>query len=166
MNTKNAALWGLLGTVTLTTIMSGAQGLGFTRMSLPFLLGTMVTPDRKRAKAVGFGMHLVLGWLFAFVYTATFHSWRRANWWLGVAMGLGHALFALVVGMGVLPAFHPRMATEESGPTPTRMLEPPGFLGLNYGPGTPLTVILAHLVYGALLGTFYRHSDTCASEAA
>jgi hypothetical protein len=58
--------------------------------------------------------------------------------------------------MPVLPGFHPRMATEQRGPEPTRELEPPGFLALNYGRGTPLLTLLAHLVYGAIIGAFYR----------
>jgi len=51
---------------------------------------------------------------------------------------------------------HPRMATEQRGPEPTRQLEPPGFLAMNYGRRTPVSVIIAHLVYGAVLGAFYR----------
>ncbi len=34
-------------------------------------------------------------------------------------------------------------------------LEPPGFLALTYGYQTPASVLLAHLIYGAILGTFY-----------
>jgi hypothetical protein len=30
-----------------------------------------------------------------------------------------------------LPAMHPRMASEQDGPTPTKQLEPPGFMALN-----------------------------------
>jgi hypothetical protein len=55
-----------------------------------------------------------------------------------------------------LPALHPRMANEQRGPTPTRQLEPPGFLALNYGYRTPLSVVLAHVLYGAVLGLFCR----------
>ena len=55
-----------------------------------------------------------------------------------------------------LPAMHPRMASEQDGPTPTKQLEPPGFMALNYGRRTPIAVILSHIVYGAILGAFYR----------
>jgi hypothetical protein len=48
------------------------------------------------------------------------------------------------------------MASEQDGPTPTKQLEPPGFMALNYGRRTPITVIVAHLLYGVILGTFYR----------
>jgi uncharacterized membrane protein YagU involved in acid resistance len=156
MNRRGVALWGFAATVVLTSLMAGSQALGLTRMNLPFMLGTMATPDRDRAKLVGFGLHLVNGWLFAGLYAAAFESWRRATWRLGAAIGLVHALFVLVAAMPVLPAMHPRMASEHDGPTPTKQLEPPGFLALNYGRRTPLSVILAHLLYGSILGAFYR----------
>src|ERR671917_605567 len=110
MNTPSAALWGFVGTVILTGTMSAAQGLGLTRMGLPYLLGTMFTADRDRAKLVGFGVHLLNGWLFALVYAAAFEGWRRAAWWLGALIGLVHALFVLTAAMPILPSMHPRMA--------------------------------------------------------
>jgi uncharacterized membrane protein YagU involved in acid resistance len=156
MNKRSVSLWGFVGTVVLTTVLDGSQRLGLTRINFPFMLGTMFTPDRDQAKLVGFGMHFVNGWIFASVYAAAFESWCRASWWLGAAIGLVHALYVLVVAMPALPAMHPRMANEQQGPTPTRQLEPPGFLALNYGRRTPLSLILAHLVYGGILGAFYR----------
>jgi uncharacterized membrane protein YagU involved in acid resistance len=156
MNGRGITLWGFVGTVILTTLMAGSQALGLTRMNIPFMLGTMVTPDRDRAKLVGFGMHLANGWLFAALYAAAFQSWRRATWWLGALVGLVHTLFVVVAAMPLLPGMHPRMASEQRGPMPTRQLEPPGFLALSYGKRTPISVILAHLVYGGILGAFYR----------
>lgn len=156
MNRSGISLWGFAGTLVLTGLMAGSQALGLTRMNLPFMLGTMATPDRDRAKVVGFGMHLANGWLFAGLYAAAFESWRRATWWLGAVIGLVHGLFVLVAAMPLLPGMHPRMASEQRGPTPTRQLEPPGFLALNYGKRTPIAVIVAHLVYGSILGAFYR----------
>jgi uncharacterized membrane protein YagU involved in acid resistance len=156
VNWGDSLLWGFVGTVFLTGIMSASQGVGLTRMNLPFMLGTMFTPNRDRAKLVGFGVHLLNGWVLAFVYAATFQSWRFAAWWLGLGIGLVHGLFVLLAIMPMLPGLHPRMASEQRGPEPTRQLEPPGFLALNYGRRTPLSVILAHLVYGTILGAFYR----------
>ena len=156
MNRGGALLWGFVGTVVLTGLMSASQGLGLSRMSLPYMLGTLFTADRDKAKLVGFGVHLVNGWLFAFLYAAAFESWRRASWWRGFLIGLVHGSFVLLTGMSLLPGLHPRMASGQHGPTPTRQLEPPGFLALNYGRRTPLSVLLAHLVYGSILGAFYR----------
>jgi uncharacterized membrane protein YagU involved in acid resistance len=156
MKLPNSTLWGFVGTVVLTGLMSASQGLGFSRMNLPFMLGTMFTADRDAAKLVGFGAHVCFGWLFAALYAAAFRSWGRATWWLGTAVGLVHGLFVLLTVMPILPGLHPRMASEQRGPEPTRQLEPPGFLALNYGRRTPLSVLVAHIVYGGILGAFYR----------
>jgi hypothetical protein len=156
LNLASSGLWGFVGTVVLTGLLAGSQGLGLTRMSLPFMLGTMFTPDRDRAKVIGFVVHLLNGWWLALIYAAAFQRWRRATWWLGAGIGLVHGLFVLVTVLPLLPGLHPRMASEQRGPTPTRQLEPPGFLALHYGRRTPLSVLLAHLVYGAVLGAFYE----------
>jgi hypothetical protein len=156
MNLASIFLWGFVATVLLSTVMAGSQGLGYTRMSIPFLLGTMVTPDRDRAMLVGVLMHLVNGWAFAVVYALAFESWQQATWWLGALIGLVHGLFVLTVGMPIVPAMHPRMVSEYFGPTPNRRLQPPGFLALNYGRRTPVVSLAAHLLYGAILGAFYH----------
>ena len=67
-----------------------------------------------------------------------------------------HASFVLAAGLPTLPGMHPRMASEARGPTVVRVLEPPGFFGLNYGYRTPLSIVIAHLAFGLILGTFYR----------
>ncbi|HET6568767.1 MAG TPA: hypothetical protein VFG50_12440 [Rhodothermales bacterium] len=156
MNVGSILLWGFTGTVVLTTIMAASQGAGWSRMSLPFMLGTMFTPDRLRAYLLGSGVHLLNGWIFSILYALAFESWGRAAWWLGAGIGFVHGAFVLVVLMPVLPGMHPRMASEHRGPSPTRLLEPPGFLALNYGRRTPLVTLFAHLVYGTILGSFYH----------
>lgn len=156
MNWGSWALWGFVGTVVLTTAMTASQGMGLTRIDIPYMLGTMFTPDRDRAKLLGFIVHLVNGWLFSLVYVAAFHAWGHATWWRGALIGLVHAAFVLTVGMRLLPGLHPRMATEAQGPTVMRQLEPPGFLALHYGTRTPLSVFSAHIVFGTILGAFYQ----------
>ena len=156
MNWTDWLLWGFASTVVLTAIMAGSQGLGFTRMNIPYLLGTMFTPDRDRAKLVGILVHFVNGWMFSFLYVAAFHSVGRATWWFGAGIGIVHAAFVLAVGMPALPGLHPRMANEQFGPTVVRQLEPPGFLALHYGTRTPLSIVAAHAVFGTILGGFYR----------
>lgn len=156
MNVGSVLLWGFAGTVVLTTLMTASTALGLSRMSIPLMLGTMLTPDRNRAQLVGSGAHMVNGWIFALIYALMFEAWGRATWWLGGAAGLVHALFVLTVVMAILPPMHPRMASETHGPTPTRQLQPPGFMALNYGRRTPIVTTVAHLAYGVILGAFYE----------
>jgi hypothetical protein len=155
MNVDNLILWGFAATLLLTILMAASRPLGFTRMSLPFMLGTLFTPNRNKAPWIGFLAHLTMGWVFAFIYGAAFESSGLATWWFGMAIGLVHGAFVLTAGLEILTSFHPRMASPFQGPTPTRQLEPPGFLALHYGKGTPLVTLIGHLVYGGVLGMFY-----------
>ena len=81
MNVGAWLVWGFGATIVLTALLAGSQGLRLTRMNLPYMLGTMVTPDRDRARVVGAGMHLVNGWIFSAVYVAAFHAWGGPAWW-------------------------------------------------------------------------------------
>jgi len=148
-------LWGFASTVVLTSILAGSQGAGLTRMNIPYMLGTIFTPDRDKAKFIGFVFHFANGWIFSFIYVAAFQLMGRSTWWFGGLIGLVQAVFVLTMLMSILPALHPRMANEQYGPTVVRQLEPPGFLGLHYGLRTPVSVLLAHIVFGAIIGAFY-----------
>jgi hypothetical protein len=156
MSTGDILLWGFAATLILTTIMAASKPLGLTRMDLPFLLGTLFTANRNKAPLFGFMTHLAMGWMFAFLYAAAFKSAGLYTWWFGLAIGFFHGAFVLSAGLQIIAVFHPRMARPYQGPTPTRQLEPPGFFALNYGRGTPVVTMVAHLVYGGVLGVFCR----------
>ena len=149
-------LWGFLATLVLTGGMYAAQEAGLSRMSIPFLLGTAWTTDRRKAEAIGLATHFLNGLLFAVFYVMGFELLGQATWWLGALGGAAHAFVVLTAGMHLLTAVHPNMADDRQGPTPTRWLEPPGLLGLNYGRRTPLVALVMHVVYGAILGAFYQ----------
>lgn len=155
MDIPGALIWGFGATVVLTTVLRAAQAFGYTRIDLPYILGSMFTPNRDRAKVYGSLVHLLNGWLFALVYAAAFEAAGRADILLGMLIGLVHGAFVVIVLLPLIPAFHPRMASEGWGPEPTSQLEPPGNLGLNYGLSTPLVTLVAHLIYGGILGVFY-----------
>lgn len=156
MNAGAWAIAGFAGTLLLTMLLAGSQGLGLTRMNMPYILGTMVTPDRDRAKLIGIVIHLMNGWMFSLIYIAAFHTTGIRSWWFGGLIGLVHGMFVVVVAMPIMPALHPRMASSTHGPTVVRQLEPPGFLGANYGRRTPISVVVAHVIYGITIGVLYR----------
>jgi hypothetical protein len=155
MNVGSWLAWGFVATLVMTVILSGSQGLGLTRINMPYLLGTLFTPNRDRAKLYGAAVHVLDGWVFSLIYVLLFQVLHRATWWMGGLLGLLHGVFILTVTMPAMPAFHPRMASATHGPEPSPGLEPPGFFGLNYGASTPLSLLLAHAVFGAILGAFY-----------
>lgn len=152
MNIGDVILWGFGATVLLTIIMSISKPLGFTRMDIPFLLGTMFTANRNKAPFYGLISHIIIGWIFAFIYAFAFELSGIKSWWLGLLIGFVHGLFVLSAGLQIISSFHPRMAHPHQGPTPTKQLQPPGFFALNYGRQTPAISLIAHLIYGAVLG--------------
>lgn len=149
-------IWGGVATILLSVTMAMSRWLRFSRMSLPFMLGTIFTADRRRADIYGLLLHILNGWWLAALYAMAFQSLQTATWWLGMLLGLVHALFVLAILTPILPSVHPRMASERSGPTARRRLEPPGYFALNYGVRTPLVTIVSHMFYGAVLGAAFQ----------
>jgi hypothetical protein len=146
---------GLVGTLVLTTALRTANELGLTRVDLPFLLGTAFTGDRARAKALGYLLHLVAGEVFALIYYAIFAAIDTSGWLLGALFGLLHGIVAATALVNILlPVVHPRMGSALSAADTSPLLEPPGFLMRNYGRGTPIATLLAHIAYGTIVGGF------------
>ena len=128
MNVWAALAGGFVGTLVLTTILRGASELRWTRIDLPFLLGTMVTTDRKRAKAIGYVMHFVFGLSFALGYLVILTAIGRSGWLAGAVLGVLHAAFAGTALVNVLlPVVHPRMGDASTGANRVALLETPGF---------------------------------------
>jgi hypothetical protein len=150
-------VWSLAGAAAGTLVLSTALRLGselkLTRMDLPFLVGTMVTEDRERAKLLGWGLHAAAGLGFGLVYAGIFAATGRSGWLFGAALGLLHGL---VVGTAVvetlLPFAHRSIGSASTASPGTPVLEPPGLLMLNYGRATPIVTALGHVAYGALVG--------------
>lgn len=155
MTIWGALAGGFVGTLVLTTFLQAASALGLTRIDLPFLLGTAFSGDRVRAKALGYALHFIVGLGFALVYWAIFVAIDQSGWWLGAVFGLVHGLFAATALVStLLPLIHPRMGSPLSAAGSTALLEPPGFLMLNYGARTPLVTLIGHVAYGAIVGGF------------
>jgi hypothetical protein len=150
----------MVGTAVLTALMEKAQARRLTRMSLPYILGTMITERRPLIRVYGSLFHLLNGLLFASGYALVFERLKRSGPLTGAAMGGLHGVAALVAVLPIVQEVHPRMAEEDEGPDPTPMLQPPGFLALNYGIQTPAGTIVPHLVYGAIVGAMYRLDRT------
>jgi hypothetical protein len=153
-------IWGALagGAVGATVLASGlrlAQELGWTRMDISFLLGTMFTENRRAAAVVGYAMNLALGLVFALLYAAVFAATGLTTWWFGLLLGIVHSAFSGgALANLLLPAVHPRMGTAWTDARSSPLLEPPGFLLVNYGRSTVFVHLVLHLAFGAIVGAF------------
>ena len=153
----SALAGGFIGTLVLITIIRAASEFGWTRMDLAFLLGTTVTVNRRKAKAIGYVFQFLLGIVFAILYGEFFQIVGRASWWLGALVGALHAVFVATVLVNVLlPVVHPRIGTPETAANEIALIEPPGFLMLNYGRNTFLITLLAHIAYGGIVGLVFN----------
>jgi hypothetical protein len=157
MSPWGALVGGVIATLVLTSMLTGATALRLTRVDIPFLLGTAFSANRDRAKLIGYGLHFASGVVFAGGYWAVFHVIGDATWWLGALLGLLHGLVAGTVLVNVLlPVVHPRMGTPFTAANTTPLLEPPGFMLVNYGRATPLLTVAAHVIYGAIVAEIIR----------
>jgi hypothetical protein len=146
---------GLVGTLVLTSSLRLTQALGITRMDIPLLLGTVFSEDRRRATAIGYAVHFLNGLLFSLGYAAIFFAVDQAGWVFGGLLGVVHAAFAGGTLVNILlPAIHPRMGTPWSDAEETPVLEPPGFMLVNYGRHTAIATLVAHIAYGTIIGGF------------
>ncbi len=145
-------LWGAIATAAMTGLMQGAQGMGLSRLSIPFMVGTIFSGDRRIATVVGVAVYFVGGWIFAFFYFLILTSLSLLTWWAGGLVCLLHGLLLLVAALPLFPLIHPRMTSDFDAPVARPVLEPPGFLGLHYGAGTPATMLVAQGIYGVLIG--------------
>jgi hypothetical protein len=152
MNWIAPVFLGIAATAAFTIVMQLATGLRFTRMNFPFIFGTLFTANRFKAIIFGLILHFLVGVLLAFVYFwfLLFSGWLSI--WFALVLGILQGLFVMTVGCAILPACHPRMADENYGPQAAKLLEPPGFLGMNYGFFTPLVILVAHSIFGLCLG--------------
>jgi hypothetical protein len=158
MTVWGALAGGAVGTIVLTSGLRLAQEVGWTRMDIPLLLGTVFTDRRGRASVIGYVVHFANGLVFALGYYAVFRAVGHAGWLFGAVLGLVHVALAGGALMTVLlPAIHPRMGSPWSDAQETPLLEAPGFLLRNYGRRTVIATMIGHVAYGAIVGGFAAH---------
>jgi hypothetical protein len=159
-----AVIAGLLGGIVMTAMITMMRKAGKTAMDMALLQGSMFTGDRGKAKAIGLFMHLVMmsAIVFGSIYALLF-AWLDTEatnaWWVGALIGVVHGIIA-GMAMAMMGAMHPRMragamATAGTGSGDEVQLEPPGFFAKNYGAATPPGVLMAHVIYGLVVGLVY-----------
>ena len=87
----------------------------------------------------------------------TLYVTGRSGWFVGALLGTVHAVFDGTVLVNVLlPVVHPRIATAETAANDIALIEPPGFLLLNYGRNSFIVALVAHIAFGIVIGLIVR----------
>ena len=131
---KHGIIAGAAGTIGLEIVREIGFHLGGMPGDMPKLLGVLLLnqfalgPDTV-SNIAGWSYHFWNGASFGIIYSILFGKGQK---WLGIVYGLligaGFMLSPAVVAMGV------------------------GYFGADFGIGFPVTVILAHLAFGSVLG--------------
>lgn len=127
-------LGGLIGTIGLEVVREIGFHLGGMPGDMPKLLGVLLLnrfalgPDTL-SNIAGWSYHFWNGASFGIIYSIVFGKGRK---WLGllygILVGIGFMMSPAVVALGV------------------------GHFGVDFGWGFPVTVILAHIAFGFILG--------------
>ncbi|MDZ7733142.1 MAG: hypothetical protein U5R31_08495 [Acidimicrobiia bacterium] len=155
----------------MTAMMQMAVRARMTDMPpMPLVLGSMMSGDRKTATTIGSLLHfLMMGTVvFGIVYGSLFTAFDDDSWWVGLLIGVVHALIAGLMFMPMMPRMHPRMSvrligagTPDDGRTVSVddrgevTVAAPGVLGRNWGAMTPAGFVMGHAVYGLVLALVY-----------
>lgn len=154
-----AIVAGFAGGAVMSLMMGMAKAAGMTEMDMALIEGAMFTGDPDKAKAIGMFVHLVMmsaivvGSIYALLFAA-FGVASGNAWWVGALIGVVHGIVA-GVGFAMIPAMHPRMGTSPQPATSGVHLPPPGVFGKNMGAMTPAGVLMAHVLYGLVVGLVY-----------
>ena len=129
-------LAGLLGTAAMALLLHVPYWLGLPRVDLMRAMGSYITGDRERAYGPGMVIHFVVGIIFGYVY---YWGYRFTHVPLtplfGMAGGAVHGIIVMLfVSIAVLE-HHPDKRYQRRGPL------------------TGFAQLLAHIVYGLIVGT-------------
>ncbi len=141
----------LAGAIMLIPIYMGRMMMpNQMKMDLLKMLGTMLMPVSGMTYGVGLVIHAMMSIIFASVHAAFFL-------WLDIdsSLALWGLLFGAVHWVMVGIAFGMIKSSTHRG-IRDGAVQAPGFFGLNMGMTTAMGILMVHLIYGVLVGTFYE----------
>ena len=150
----SALIAGLTGAVAMTVMMMMGKSMGMTTMDIALISGGMMTKDEEKARRIGMMIHLVVMGTIAFGigYALLFQAFDSVGAATGLSIGAFHGLVVGMMAMPMMGAIHPRMQPAAEG----FHLDSPGFMGVAYGKGTPVGLVMGHAVYGLVVALVYR----------
>lgn len=145
-----AILAGAIGALVWEVVIRVLILLGLPLFDLVFVLGTMVTADRRPWMwwPTGMAMHATVGAIWAIFYAYFFWSTydlRPSS--QGLLFSLGPAVLAGLIMVPQMSYMHTLML---EGRLPFTSV-----FAVNLGWGGPTGIVLGHLIYGAVMGGLY-----------
>lgn len=163
-----AVLAGAVGAIVMSAMILMMRKAGKTQMDMALLQGTMFTANTGTARAIGTVTHVLMmsGVVFGSLYAVLF-AWFGTvpdnAWWVGALIGIVHGIVA-GAAMAMVPAIHPRVPKDApaedmtgltAGSGASLRVKAPGAFAKNYGSMTPAGMVMAHIVFGLVVGLVY-----------
>lgn len=140
MNIFGAIIAGLVGTAVMTAIMYMAPYMGFPKMDMIGMLGTMFTEPGTGAIVLGAVVHFMMGAIFAVVYVFLWTNVVGDPTWLwGLIFGILHGIIAIVV-MPMMKGIHPR----------------PEHADIKLSAMTVIGMLMGHAIFGLVTALVYN----------
>jgi len=147
MNIVAAIFAGVAGTAAMTVLMMMAPKMGMPEMDVMSMLGSMVSQDAGRAKAIGAVIHFMMGAVFGIVYALL---WSLGLGGVSILWGL---IFGAVHGLaaGVMMPMMTRMMQPATAGAPSENASGGVSMMMGLLMGHMLFGLVVALIYGALL---------------
>jgi hypothetical protein len=144
------ALWaGAVGGVAMTVMMTLSRMMGMVDAEMALYQGCMITKKDHGAATwiAGFLMHLMIAALIALAYAWAFQAiWGRSTWLLGLVNAVVHWLIA-GMALPMMDGMNPCVKDAR--------IKGFGLYAKNYGGMMVVGFLMAHLLYGAIVGWIY-----------
>jgi hypothetical protein len=142
---RRTILAGLAGTAALTLILAWGPTVGAPALNLPLWDGTFFTLNLGVAVTLGYVVHFAIGVVLALLYQSRVAPRLNGEgWWRGALFGLMVWAGLMLVGLPLFDWLDPLV---QNG-----LLTAPGLFALGLGMTAPVMLLLAHLVFGAIVG--------------
>lgn len=113
--------------------------MGFPKMDIIGMLGTMFTRPGTGATVLGAVVHFMMGAIFAIIYVILWTNVMGNSTWLwGLIFGIVHGIVAIIV-MPMMKGMHPR----------------PEHANIEMGSMTVIGMLMGHAIFGLVVALVY-----------
>ena len=145
LSTRRVVAAGLVATLILTLVLAAGPAIGAPPLNLPLWDGTLFTLNLPLAVGFGYLVHFAVGLALASLYVQVAEPRLTGEPWLkGAVFGALVWAALMLVGLPLFDALDPLVANG--------LMAAPGVFALGLGVTAPLMLLVAHLLYGAVLG--------------
>jgi hypothetical protein len=126
---------GVVGTAAMTALLLFPRWLGIGKIDVIPAVGALITGKEEHAFSIGYIVHFTSGIIFAYIYWGILLLMKMPIvWWAFGMAGFIHGIVVMLLVSITIMEHHPIARYHERGPM------------------TGLAQLLAHIVYGVVVG--------------